>query len=196
MTRCTDDETLIREIIAELDRARAKFPGDNVTTLAMAEEAGELATAVFEEPRAAVRKEAIQTAVMAMRVVLDGDATLRLWRAMRGLDPLTEGEHLSGAESIALERHRQVTKEGWTPAHDDGHDEGELAFAAACYALEANAGSNLFDRSRQDALRELWPFNAHWWKPKDRRSDLVRAGALIAAEIDRLDRLAEAQNDG
>ena len=180
----TDDEKLVWEIIAELGRARAKFPGDNVTTLAMAEESGELATAVFEESRAAVRKEAVQTAVMAMRVVLDGDATLRLWRAMRGLDPLVEGEQLSGAESIALERHRQVTEEGWTPEHDDAHDDQELAEAAACYALG-------FDQDmRRNGAPLNWPWYEQWWKPKDRRSDLVRAGALIAAEIDRLDRAA------
>ena len=77
------------EIFAELERARAKFPGDNVTMLALMEEVGELAKATFEESRAAVRKEAIQVAVMAMRVVLDGDATLTIWRASKGLDSLT-----------------------------------------------------------------------------------------------------------
>lgn len=187
----TDDEKLVWEIIAELGRARAKFPGDNVTTLAMAEEAGELATAVFEESRAAVRKEAVQTAVMAMRVVLDGDATLRLWRAMRGLDPLVEGEQLSGAESIALERHRQVTEEGWTPEHDDLHGSGEIAGAAACYAMQGlDIGANRLGDQVRILIRDLWPWHRDWWKPKDRRADLVRAGALIAAEIDRLDRAA------
>jgi hypothetical protein len=34
-----------------------------------------------------------------------------------------------------------------------------------------------------------------WWKPKDRRRDLVRAAALIIAEIERLDRDAEARED-
>ena len=79
---------LLCEIAAELERARAKFPGDNVTTLALVEEVGELAKATFEQSRAAVRKEAVQVAVMAMRVVLDGDATLDDWRAAKGLDPL------------------------------------------------------------------------------------------------------------
>lgn len=79
---------LLDEIRAELDRARAKFPGDNVTMLALMEEVGELAKATFEEPRENVRKEAVQVAVMAMRVVLDGDATVRDWRHSKGLDPL------------------------------------------------------------------------------------------------------------
>lgn len=84
-------ETLIEEIIAELARARAKFPGDNATFHALTEEVGELAKAMMEEPRHAVRKEAVQVAVMAMRVVLDGDATMAGWRAMKGLDPLVPG---------------------------------------------------------------------------------------------------------
>jgi hypothetical protein len=81
-------EALAREILSELRRARAKFPGDNVTTLALVEEVGELAKATFEEPRVRVRKEAVQVATMAMRVVLDGDATLEGWRRDRGLDAL------------------------------------------------------------------------------------------------------------
>lgn len=79
---------MLGEIAVELERARAKFPGDNVTTLALVEEVGELAKATFEQSRAAVRKEAVQVAVMAMRVVLDGDATLDGWRASKGLDAL------------------------------------------------------------------------------------------------------------
>lgn len=78
------------EILDELHRARTKFPGDNVTTLALVEEVGELAQATFEKSRAEVRKEAIQVACMAMRVILDGDQTLDAWRAQKGLDALTE----------------------------------------------------------------------------------------------------------
>lgn len=79
---------LLAEIEAELARARARFPGDGVTMLALMEEVGELAKATFEEPSARVRKEAVQVAVMAIRVVLDGDGTLHGWRRERGLDPL------------------------------------------------------------------------------------------------------------
>ena len=87
----TAEEQLSTEILAELERARAKFPGDNVTLLALMEEVGELAKASFEESRASVRKEAVQVAVMAMRVVLDGDTTLDDWRERKGLDALTGG---------------------------------------------------------------------------------------------------------
>lgn len=86
----SDEQKLAAEILAELTRARAKFPGCNVTMLALMEEVGELSTALFEESRASVRKEAVQVAVMAMRVVLDGDQTLDQWRADKNLDALTE----------------------------------------------------------------------------------------------------------
>lgn len=91
---------------------------------------------------------------------------------------------MSGIESIANERHRQITAEGWTPEHDDTHTNGELATAASLYARDH--GTAYRNHPPKD-----WPWDREWWKPKDRRSDLVRAGALIAAEIDRLDRLAD-----
>lgn len=82
------ERQLADEILAELSRARAKFPGKNVTFAALVEEVGELATATFEEGRDRVRKEAVQVAVMAMRMVLDGDHTFDVWRRDKGLDPL------------------------------------------------------------------------------------------------------------
>ncbi|QDB70851.1 hypothetical protein [Pseudomonas virus PBPA162] len=88
--RVPDDvETFLNEVRAELLRARSKFPGDRIMTIALAEEFGELCKAVLDEPAANVRKEAVQTAVMAARVVLDGDGSVTAWRAERGLDPLT-----------------------------------------------------------------------------------------------------------
>jgi hypothetical protein len=40
---------------------------------------------------------------------------------------------------------------------------------------------------------QWWPWSFEWWKPKDRIRNLVRAGALIAAEIDRLQAMQEAK---
>lgn len=98
---------------------------------------------------------------------------------------------MNGIESIAAERRRQVEHEGWTPEHDDGHRNGELAKAAGCYAWIAAQSDNL--RSIFCTPPPTWPaeWGVAWWKPKDRRADLVRAGALIAAEIDRIDRVSE-----
>ena len=81
----TEDE-FIEAFRAELRRARAKFPGRKLMGLAMAEEAGELVKALLDEPCAAIRKEAIQTAVMAARIALDGDESADEWRRMKGLD--------------------------------------------------------------------------------------------------------------
>ena len=82
----------------------------------------------------------------------------------------------SGAALIAAERQRQIDKERWTPDHDDRHNQGQLAAAAACYALP-------------DIASDWWPWAGDEYKPKDQLQDLVRAGALIAAEIDRVRRL-------
>ena len=88
-----DLEALLSEIKSELSRAREKFPGDGVTMLALMEEVGELAKASFEEPRNRVRAEAVQVAVMAIRLVLDGDCTLTEWRREKNLDPLVPPGH-------------------------------------------------------------------------------------------------------
>ncbi|HCF0714362.1 TPA: hypothetical protein NH705_004447 [Pseudomonas aeruginosa] len=92
-----DVETFLGEVRAELLRARSKFPGDRIMTIALAEEFGELCKAVLDEPAANVRKEAVQTAVMAARVVLDGDGSVTAWRAERGLDPLAAAPGKEGA---------------------------------------------------------------------------------------------------
>lgn len=107
---------------------------------------------------------------------------------------------LDGAEDglalIAAERQRQITAEGWTPEHDAGHGDGELARAAGCYALVAGMPSDM----RDDVLRgdrdwppsPPWPWEREWWKPgadnstESRIRELAKAGALTAAEIDRL----------
>ena len=113
----------------------------------------------------------------------------------------------SGIERIAAERQRQIDQEAWTPEHDEQHKHGELAMAAALYATP----SALFSRiDRQDGgvlFEDPWP----WWcrhggtqrggptKEWDKRAKHPRlrqleiAGALIAAEIDRLERAALAE---
>lgn len=95
---------------------------------------------------------------------------------------------MTGAEMIAAERERQVTEEGWTPQHDDEHRNGELAMAAACYAAEAGMRPT-HSHMRAAPVASGWPWEQQWWKPTgDPVRDLVKAGALIAAEIDRLQR--------
>lgn len=91
------------------------------------------------------------------------------------------------ARDVLAERQRQVSAEGWTPEHDDEHGDGSMALAASCYAC-ASAG---FD----DAARD-WPWSDDWFKPSSPRRDLIKAGALILAEIERLDRAAAPSAEG
>ncbi|MEX3961066.1 hypothetical protein AB4Y42_02430 [Paraburkholderia sp. EG286B] len=99
-------------------------------------------------------------------------------------------QRMSDAErDVHAERARQVTVEGWTPIHDDHHDLGQLASAGACYALAHRW-------ARRDSPPQPGDWNHAWWKPTSWRRDLVKAGALIIAEIERIDRAgsADAQN--
>ncbi|HEX8421149.1 MAG TPA: hypothetical protein VF638_14180 [Sphingomonas sp.] len=83
---------------------------------------------------------------------------------------------------VLAERERQMSQdEEFGASHDDTHVHGELALAAAAYAAAI-----LYPT----AVPWYWPWNRRWWKPTNRRRDLVKAGALILAEIERLDRAA------
>lgn len=109
---------------------------------------------------------------------------------------------MDGAELIAEERQRQIEQEGWAPEHDDTHTLEELATAGALYALPRK----FRDRTiwGESLLWKLWPWESSSWKPTDyewppkvtfsedaRLRDLAKAGALIAAEMDRLLRQRE-----
>ena len=88
---------------------------------------------------------------------------------------------LTGAELIAQERKRQIEVEGWTPEHDSLHEFNELAGAAVCYAKYA--------MGYEPWAEANWPWDRKWFKPtEDPVPNLVKAGALLAAEIDRLQR--------
>jgi hypothetical protein len=104
-----------------------------------------------------------------------------------------DGPRSEGAELIAAERRRHVDVEGWTPEHDAEHDRCELLHAAQNYM---ELGEFIAYTGRDDAARyyrgrppreAVWP--PGWsWKPDhtDPVRNLVKAGACIAAEIDRL----------
>lgn len=92
----------------------------------------------------------------------------------------------TGVSLIAAERQRQMAVEGWTPEHDDEHKQEELLMAAYAYIAKAWSGPTV-DMIVPPAC---WPWSRSWWKPSpDKTRNLVKAGALIAAEIDRLNRL-------
>ena len=106
--------------------------------------------------------------------------------------PVSDVMNKTGIELITAERERQIKEEGWTPDHDAQHTNGELADAAATYAMTLRNRLNLMilAQEKNPNLKQLptWPFDKKWWKPseKDRIRELIKAGALIAAEIDRL----------
>lgn len=108
---------------------------------------------------------------------VEQDYRLRIVQLLRRPDPVVT----EATADVLAERRRQIEKEGWTPEHDDEHSEGQMASAAACYALASYLGNDW-------SPAEHWPWDAEWWKPSDRRRNLVKAAALILAEIERLDR--------
>lgn len=105
---------------------------------------------------------------------------------------MTRIEITHAAFDVLLERRRQIEAEGWTPEHDDQHDQGELAQAGAVYAANAVWADQGAKEARQFFVPNGWPWAREWWKPSNsRRRMLVKAGALILAEIERLDRQTE-----
>lgn len=82
-------------------------------------------------------------------------------------------------EEVADERRRQVEEEGFTPEKDDAHNDGDLARAGAAYAM---AGLSV------GIAGGLWPWLASWFKPGDRRRNLIKALALLVAEVEKMDR--------
>ncbi len=86
------------------------------------------------------------------------------------------------AQDVLAERQRQISAEGRTPEHDDAYTADELAKAAAAYAV----CSVVTDRGH--LALSLWPWDHEWFKPSGSRRNLVKAGALILAELERLDR--------
>ncbi|WP_073655284.1 hypothetical protein [Pseudomonas aeruginosa] len=93
---------------------------------------------------------------------------------------------------VQAERRRQIEAEGWTPEHDDAHSHGQMARAAACYALAGSSAPN--DGTAALLVSLAWPWDEQWWKPSTARRDMVKACALALAEIERLDRAGISQN--
>lgn len=109
----------------------------------------------------------------------------------------------TGAERIADERHRQKCVEGYTTAHDAEHTDGALTNAASMYLnfadwqrrypdhpLTGLEFLNVGDIHGLGRVGDAWPWRDEDFKPADRVRNLEKAGALIAAEIDRLSTLA------
>lgn len=96
------------------------------------------------------------------------------------------------AEMMSNERQRQIEEEKWTPEHDDEHGQGELADAAACYATT----KNIYFKEKIfiffTKYIPLFPWNRYEFFKKEKhdyKRQLIIAGALLIAELERLERL-------
>lgn len=102
------------------------------------------------------------------------------------MSQLTQAAEVATAVAISDvrdERRRQIVEKGYELAADDLYAGGALALAGASYALAA---------ARRDPLQlNLWPWAWTAFKPGTRRRNLVKAAALIIADIERLDRAAK-----
>lgn len=104
--------------------------------------------------------------------------------AIQHAAPAAQGDSTQAEKDVLAERRRQIDVEGRTTESDDRHIDCQLARAAATYALCTEPG--------QLKLQGItvWPWGPHWWKFTDYRRNLVKSGALILAEIERIDRAA------
>ena len=108
------------------------------------------------------------------------------------MGPVIDGKTLVGMsraiDDVRTERVRQISEEGFSAKDDDeNNSNGQLALAAASFALYAGGRADI-----------PWPsdWDKKWWKPGDKRRALVKAAALICAEIERLDRKEKAEARG
>jgi len=88
------------------------------------------------------------------------------------------------ARDVLAERRRQVEHEEWAHALDDRYQDRQLAAAAACYVVNGLS-------HKGTVPPKAWPWPWQWWKPTNERRNLVKAGALLLAEIERLDRASD-----
>lgn len=87
---------------------------------------------------------------------------------------------MNALELIQQERQRQIEVKGYDSVHDDKHRSDVLVWAAACYCL-----ANIIKPSF--LLDNFWPFSPEYFKPSpdNRLKELVKAGALVVAELER-----------
>lgn len=103
----------------------------------------------------------------------------------------TKKKILTGAELIAKERRRQIHSLGFGPKNDEQYKDNELAKAASSYlATVVSPDEDAEGNLSNSRVTDDWPWDEMWWDPTDDPiRNLVKAGALIAAQIDRLQAL-------
>lgn len=114
---------------------------------------------------------------LGLRVTLD-----------EALKKLVDGGITQGFADVLAERGRQICQ--YSAGHDDDHLYGELAQAAVGLTCGALALIDLPGNRAYWAgnAAAFWPDGWAELRAKGTRQDLVRAAALLIAEIERLDR--------
>lgn len=151
-----------------------------------------------------IDKQAVQAVADLKAGYTLGHADVEIIQQM-ALDAVTLMDELEAAEKriaeleatafskaaidVLAERQRQQSAEGWTTEHDDDHSCGEMALAASSYAQYAHR------KPIAPAIPFNWPWEPEWFKQQGPRRDLVKAGALILAEIERIDRAAAGKGE-
>jgi hypothetical protein len=100
---------------------------------------------------------------------------------------MTDEPYTRAARDVIAERLRQINEEGWSAEHDEKYTNEQLAYAAGCYCAPIWPDEEAKEKGDPPIG---WPWPWRWWKPGEYRRNLVKAGALILAEIERLDRAA------
>ncbi|WP_240452117.1 hypothetical protein [Pseudomonas aeruginosa] len=129
---------------------------------------------------------------LSAKIAAQRDAALAEVERLRSLAAAPGNSVPQAWLDVQAERRRQIEAEGWTPEHDDAHSHGQMARAAACYALAGSSAPN--DGTAALLVSLAWPWDEQWWKPTSARCDLVKACALALAEIERLDRAGISQS--
>lgn len=119
-------------------------------------------------------------------------------------------EPSQAVNDVLVERVRQLSEEGYDAVHDDEHTDGELAIAAACYAAPHRIYRKE-DYAEGTHFVDPWPWEWNSDKrphegntvrsngakgEKYRRSLLIKAAALILAELERIDRASARTSKG
>lgn len=158
----------------DLDKAEGEQPDLNFHLLQIAERSCSLLEDWVQ--LAGVRDETLTDQIKETRALLETQSPT--WSV--------------GVKDLLTERRRQVQEEGHILERDDQYTEGQLAQAASAYAFWADPrGARPHDHIDylNSGPRGLWPWANKHWKPTSHRGMLIKAGALILAELERLDRL-------
>lgn len=105
---------------------------------------------------------------------------------------MMESRRLAAEILILQERERQKRSEGFDVRDDDTYVGGELYRAGWCYLMHHTGDLTM---NTTTGVPVSFPWHRRWWKPRNRRDDTLRAGALFLAEKERCERAGISTQD-